>query len=151
MATVVSTDTRVIIQPEIVTPEFDKGPGDSVAANAVLLTREYLRTLGSYPPRVSQDWDCKLFMVQLIAGVETAIDLTDMTIAGTYWDDVIRVAVTRDVPKPVGTAGQLDISFDVADAPTAGMYRFLVTATETELFDLCSGWIEINYAQPAVV
>jgi len=148
MATIQSTDFRVTIEPRIETPEFDFGPSDSVAANAVLLTREKLRTLGAYPPRNGHDWDCKLHVLQTVAGVETAVNLTDMTIAGTYWDWVTRVANTLTVAKTVAASGEITVSFAAADVPAAGMYEFVITATETELFDLCSGKLEIMPAVP---
>jgi hypothetical protein len=148
MATIQSVDFRVLIEPTIVTPEFDFGPSDSVAANAVLLTREFLRNMGAYPVRNGHDWDCKLHIVQSIAGVETAVDLTDMTIAGTYWDWVTRTANTLTVAKTVAASGELTVSFAAATLPTAGMYEFAITATETELFDLCSGKLEILPAIP---
>jgi hypothetical protein len=148
MATIQSTDTRITIEPTIVTPELDFGPTLSVAANAVLLTSEKLRTVGAYPPRSGHDWDCHLWVYTTVSTVETALDLADMAIAGVYFDPVSRVANTLAVAKGAGT-GQLTVSFAVADAPTAGLYGFAITATETELFDLCSGKIEILPALPS--
>jgi hypothetical protein len=148
MATIQSTNLTVKIEPAIVTPELDFGPTGSVAANAVLLTSENLRSVGAYAPRSAHDWDCHLWIYTTVAAAETALDLTDMTIAGTYYDPVSRTANTLTVAKGAGT-GQLTVSFAVADAPTAGMYRFNITATETELFDLCSGWVEILPALPS--
>lgn len=144
-----ATDFRIIIEPVIVTPAMEFGPSDSVPANAVLLTSEKLRTLGAYPARSGRDWDCKLWILQTIASVETAVDLTGMALAGTYWDDVTRAAVALTITTAAGTTGLTTISFAAADLPTAGMYRFLINATETEVFDLCSGWLEILPAQPA--
>ncbi len=148
MATIDSTDFRVQIQPTIVTPEWDFGPSDAVAANAVLLTRENLRTMGAYPPRVGYDFDCKLHILQVIAGVETAVNLTGIAIAGTYWDWVTRVANTLTVVASVAASGELTVSFAFDDLPTAGLYEFAIKATETELFDLCSGKLEILPAVP---
>jgi hypothetical protein len=58
--------------------------------------------------------------------------------------------VANDLTSALGTGdGQLDISFAADDLPDAGMYRFAVTATQTEIFDLCGGWLEILPAIPS--
>ena len=147
MATIQATDLRGKVEPRIVGPEFDFGPLDSVAANAVLLTRENLRKVGAYPPRSEYDWDCLLFIYQTIAGVETIVDLSSMTITGTYYDHVSQVANVLTVANG-GATGDVTLSFAVADAPTAGMYRFSVKAVDTDTFELCSGWLEIDPAIP---
>ena len=148
IATIQATDLRITIEPTIPTPEYDFGPSDSVAANAVLLTRENLRKLGAYPPRVSLDWDCNLWVYQVVGGVETAMDLTTVAVTGTYWDPVTRVATTLTVALGAGT-GQITVSLDAATATTvAGMFRFQITGTETEEFDLLSGWLEIQPGIP---
>ena len=152
MATIDSSDFRVQIQPTVVTPEWDFGPTDSVAANAVLLTRENLRTVGAYPPRSAYDWDAKLHITQTISGVETAVDLTDMTLTAVYYDPIIRTAYNLTVVKTIASSGEITVSFDAGRDPAAvaGMYRFHIKATETEEFDLLSGWIEILPAVPTV-
>jgi len=152
MATIQSTDWRVKVEPTIVTPEFDFGPLDSVAANAVLLTSENLRKVGAYPPRVVYDWDCKLHVVQAIAGVETAVNITDFTLLAVYYDPIAQVAFNLTVVKTVAASGELTVSLDAGRSPVAvaGMYRFHVKATETEEFDLMSGWLEILPAIPTV-
>ena len=149
MATIQSTNLVVQIEPTIVTPEFDFGPTDSVAANSILLTAENLRTVGAYAPRSGRDWVCNLWVLQTISGVETAVDLTDMTIAGVYWDPIARAALTLPITKPVGTAGQLTITFTDSQTLVAGVYDFAVSATETEIFDLLSGKLEILPAIPS--
>lgn len=148
MATIQQTDLRVTIEPRVATPEFDRGPTDSVAANAVMLTAENLRTVGAYAPRSGRDWVCYLWVYGTVSGVETAVDLTDMTIAGVYWDPIARVANTLTIAKGAGT-GQLTITFTDAQTLVAGMYDFAVSATETDIFDLLSGKLEILPAIPS--
>lgn len=151
MATIETTDTRIIVEPIIATPDYEFGPLDSVAANAVLLTRENLRKVGAYPPRVGRDWVCDLWVVFSVASVETPVDVSGWTLLGTYWDPVARVA--NMLPVALGAAavtGQLVITLPDApvDLPTAGMYGFSISATDTDVFDVCSGWLEILPAMP---
>jgi len=148
MATQQATDSVIKIKPTIITPEFDFGPSDSVAANSVLLTQQYLRQLGAYAPRVGRDWDCHLWYYLVIDGDETAQALTDMTVSGTYWDPIKRVANTLTTAKGAGT-GQITISFAATDSLIAGLYRFAITAVETETFEVCSGWLEIASEVPS--
>ena len=148
MATIQTLDLRVSVEPTIPTPELDFGPSSRVTANAVLLTRESLRTVGAYPPRSGHDWDCILAVYTVIAGVETALDMSSFTVTATYWDDVTMVA--NDLTIVAGTdTNQLVVSFEAADLPTAGMYRFAVVGEQTETFDICSGWLEILPAIPS--
>jgi len=148
MATIQATDLRIKVEPRIVGPEFDYGPLDGVAANAVLLTRDNLRKCGAYPPRSAHDWDCLLWVYQVIDGVETIMDMSGMALTATYWDDVTRVANDLTVSNG-GATGDATLSFSVASAPTAGMYRFSIQAVDTDTFELCSGWLEITPAIPS--
>lgn len=149
-----SSNIVVKIEPVIAGPAIDLGPTDSVAANAVLLTRENLRTVGSYPPRVARDWKCILWLYETIAGVETIIAIDTWAIDGTYWDPITRVAV--DLPIALtSTAGQIAIT--LPDAPAiaavAGMYEFAIKGTAAAdpdfSFDVCSGKIEFLPAIPS--
>ncbi len=108
--------------------------------------------MGAYPPRVGADWACSLWIYQIIAGVETLVDMTGWVLDANYWDHVTRVAVDMPIALTV-TVGELVITFPdspVIDA-VAGMYEFAVQATDTPtIFDVCSGKIEFLPAMPAL-
>ncbi len=152
MAIIQSTDFTLTIEPVLSDIEFDFGPTDYVAANAVLLTREMLRTVGAYPPRVGHDWQCNLWLYQTIDGVKTIVDAGEWTLDATYWDAVTRVAV--DLPIGHGLAdGQMVIT--LLDSPVidavAGMYDFAVQAISAlDIFDVCSGKLEILPTIPTI-
>lgn len=108
--------------------------------------------MGAYPPRVGNDWQCSLFIYQVIAGVETLVDMTGWVLDANYWDNVTRIAVDMPIALGAGT-GELVITFPdspVIDA-VAGMYNFAVQATDTPtIFDVCSGKLEFLPAMPTV-
>ncbi len=154
MATIQSTDLRIAVEPTIALPEFDFGPLDTVAANAVLLTRENLRKVGAYPPRNGYDWGCLLWVYQVVAGVETIMNMSDQLITGSYWDPVARAPTALTIAN-AGALGHITVSFDWLDDPVAGMYKFAVTSVApagigpTDRFDLMTGWLEILPAIPS--
>ena len=149
MAIVYAENTQVAIEPTLATPEFDFGPADRVASNAVLLTADNLRKVGAYACQAGHDWVGLCWVTQTVDTVPTALILTTLTLQGSYWDPVSREAVALTVAKPGGD-GEVSITFADTGAHVAGMYRFLITATDpTPLtFDLFSGWLEILPGRP---
>jgi len=148
MATIQVIDRLISLEPRHTTPEIDFGPMDAISADSVLITTDNLKKVGAQPPRCGQDFVCLLWVVDSISGVETFRDISGYTLTGTYWDPVSRVANTLTVALGSGT-GDFTITFADTDSLTAGMYRFQVTATETDVFELCSGWIEITPEIPS--
>ena len=153
MATVI-TDWKMIVEPT--RPVAVESPMDSVPANGVLLTRENLLKVGAFPPVSGQDWAANMWVIALVAGVETAIPLTaPTTIAGSYWDPVSQTAIALTLAidaDQVNNAGLFTITFiDTIVVPlVAGMYRFQIDVTDTvaEIRILCKGWMEILPARP---
>ena len=153
MATIQSTSLVVKVEPRWVQAEYDFGPSASMAANGVLLTRESLRTLGAYPPISGGDWDCLLHVYQVVAGVETAVDMSNFSISGVYWDAVIQTAVTLRLSDSGAASGYITVSFADGDAPVVGMYNFAIRAvdkTSMDIHELMSGKLEILPATPTV-
>ncbi|MFH1603983.1 MAG: hypothetical protein ABIH03_08755 [Pseudomonadota bacterium] len=147
MATIQATDTIFRVEPLVPVPEFEWGPSDYMSANAVLLTSESLRKVGAYPPQRGYDWSCNLWCYVVVAGVPTAIDLTTSTFSAIYWDPVSLVAKDVDVANGPA-AGQLVLSLAAVTETTPGTHRFSITVTETQVYMLCSGWIEILPVKP---
>jgi len=147
MPTIQATDLLCTIEPVLGNDVYNVGPTDYAPASRVMLTQENLRQIGAYPARVGEDWFLYLNMYQMIAGVETLVDLSTITLTGSYWDPVSRAATALSVVGGVPT-GQILTGFLAAGTHVAGMYDFTITGTETEVFDLCSGKIEILPARP---
>ncbi|MEE9367167.1 MAG: hypothetical protein V3W44_10800 [Dehalococcoidales bacterium] len=152
MAITYVSDWRIIVEPTLAVDVFMTM--DSVAVNAVLLTRENLRKVGAYPPQSGHDWDVNMWLKTVIAGVETGAPLTAPTaIAGTYWDPMVQTATVLTLAidaDQVVNAGLFTITFADTDTLVAGMYRFEIDVTDTvaDIHVLCSGWLEILPARP---
>lgn len=141
-----TTGFVVAIEGRIPTPEYDFGPLDTVQSNAVMLIADNLRKCGSYACRAGHDWQCLLWIWEIVAGVEEASDFRTTTMTGSYWDPVSLEATALTL----AVAGN-SVSITIADdaGHVAGMYRFLIVATIGGLvYDLCSGWLEILPAIP---
>ena len=148
MAVIQSTDFLCTIEPVLGADVYNVGPTDYVSASRVMLTQENLRQIGAYPARVGEDWFLYLNMYQMIAGVETLVDLAAVAVEGVYWDPISRDAVAMTVAVTGVVDGQIAVGFFAAGTHVAGMYDFAITGTETEVFDLVSGKLEILPARP---
>jgi len=148
MPTIQATDLLCTIEPVLGADVYNVGPTDYVPASRVMLTQENLRQIGAYPARVGEDWFLYLNMYQMIAGVETLVDLAAVAVEGVYWDPISRDAVAMTVAVTGVVYGQIAVGFFAAGTHVAGMYDFAITGTETEVFDLVSGKLEILPARP---
>lgn len=145
--TIQATDLRIKVEPFLFAPAVFFGPLDSVSANSVMLTSDNLRKAGSYPPRNGQEWYCKLWVYVTVDGVETLLDMTDYTVAAVYWDNVSKEATSIDCALG-GDTGSIVLGIPSTADQVAGMYRFSITGTQVDIFDICGGWIEMLPAIP---
>jgi hypothetical protein len=157
MATFQSTDWRVKIEPLISgTNEYEKGPSAALRHTAIMLTDEFLRTLGHTAPRANDVWECYLYWFQTIDSVQTAMNLSEFTIGCKYWDPITLVGgditLIQDADQ-VNNPGKTKMS--IATVPgniiPAGLYGFEVTFTESAQNNLGGrGWLEVFPTRPSV-
>lgn len=150
MAVTQFTDLKVKVEPKIVTPEYEFGPSDYMAANAVLLTANAMRRLGASCPQIGTDFVANLWVFGTVDTVPTAFSLVSTTVAGSFWDPVTRVAYDFDSCAIAGDGSTGCVVLTIADDldVTPGLYQFEITATRTSVYTLMSGWIEFLPGRP---
>jgi hypothetical protein len=121
-------------------------------ANSCLITTEKLISVGGCAPRVAYQWNCRIQLYDIVAGVATGHDL-DIYNATRFvtWDPVIRTAsltqftFTEDANQ-VANPGLGLLALNTPATAVAGMYQFRLYGEDAtpNLETLIEGWIEIR-------
>jgi hypothetical protein len=156
MAVVSITDLRCKIYPQIEDPELEGTPGSTgVKAESVLLTGDYLRTLGGVPYRIGDDWAVELQIGSLQTAVFTGESLTSCTLVMTIYDPISREVIdtrTSGVANEITLDGDQStnpglfwLEFVNTETPTAGTWDFLIRCTwsDSTVTTLIEGVIDI--------